>query len=683
MLTITSLTKSFGARTLFSNLSLTVNAGDRLAIVGPNGSGKTTLLEIITGNMDYDSGEMHFQRGAALGYLEQELPPDSEKELLQEVASARSSAERLAHKRDLLHHELAEATDPGAQALLLQELAEIESHYEHSGGYTVEYEAKVILTGLGFKERDFNRRLSEFSGGWLMRAGLARLLLSEPDVLLLDEPTNHLDIEAIMWFERYLQGYAGAVILVSHDRTFINRMANRVIAFEPDGPRLYRGNYDAYRIGREKEEEIIKATIKNQEKFIQSETRFIERFRAKNTKSAQVQSRIKRLEKMETVTALRTPPKVRFRIPESPRSGKIVIALEHASFSYDGAARGSDDFGSIPKPASAASSHDSAPLFRDLHFGLGRGDRVALVGPNGAGKTTLLKLLAGVLEPIAGERILGYNVTPSYYAQHQSEQLYEHNTVLDEMKRVALDESEESLRTMLGAFLFRGDEVRKKVAVLSGGEKARLALAKLLIRPANLILMDEPTNHLDIPSRDVLADALSTFDGTLVLVTHDRDLIDRTATKIIEIADGNANVFFGNFSDYLYRKEHSSDAPEKSASASAPAGETDEKADQNRRMLEKERKRLEGELRNRFYRETKRLQADIRAVESDMEKNDSRLRDIEKMLENPALCDDREQFNRTLNEYEAVKTKNAGLNEKWVELSLELEEKREEIFGKE
>jgi ATP-binding cassette, subfamily F, member 3 len=658
MLTVSALTKSFGNRTLFSNLSFSASPGDRLAIIGPNGSGKTTLFDIITGSQEYDSGSIHLQRGATMGYLEQEILTGSDRDLLHEVVSAGTSTERLAHKLELIHEELSETSDPAQQAFLLGELEEIESKYEHAGGYSIEHEAKIILSGLGFKEKDHQKPISEFSGGWVMRASLAKLLLREPDLLLLDEPTNHLDLDAIIWFEKYLKEYPGAVLLISHDRAFINRMATRILALEPDGPHVYRGNYDSYRAAREKAEEVINATIKNQERFIEGEMRFINRFRAKNTKSTQVQSRIRRLEKMETVTAVRRPPTVRFTFPGSPRSGKNVISLSHASFSYD-----------------------ETPLYHDVTLTLARGDKAALVGPNGAGKTTLLKLLAGILPLDSGERILGYNVGAAYYAQHQAEQLLPHNSVLEEMRRSATDETDEMLRTMLGAFLFRGDEVKKKVSVLSGGEKARLALAKLLIRPANLILMDEPTNHLDIPSRDVLADALSSYDGTLVLVTHDRELIDSVADRIVEIHDGSLTLYHGNYTEYSEKKEREAQLPSPDAdTANQPGGEN--KDFLNHRMIEKERKRQEGELRNQFYRESKTLQNRIKKIEDEVEKTEKRLKEIERILENPVLCSDKHNFNKTLNEYETLKNRSKTLNDEWVELSLELERKRESVFGK-
>lgn len=658
MLTVSALTKSFGNRLLFANLSFSVSPGDRMAVIGPNGSGKTTLFDIITGNQEYDSGAVNFQRGATMGYLEQEILSATDRDLLHEVAGAGTSAERLAHKREIIHNELAEITDPAEQAFLMSELEEIETRYEHAGGYSIEYEAKVILSGLGFSEKDHHRPVKEFSGGWLMRAGLAKLLLREPDLLLLDEPTNHLDLDAIIWFERYLKDYAGAVILISHDRAFINRMTTRILSLQTDGPHLYRGNYDSYRAAREKEEEIVNATIKNQERFIESETRFINRFRAKNTKSTQVQSRIKRLEKMDTVTPVSKSQTVRFKFPGSPRSGKNVITLSHAAFSYD-----------------------ETPLYQDLNLTLARGEKAALVGPNGAGKTTLLKLLAGLLPLDSGERTLGHNVGAAHYAQHQTEQLILQNTVLEEMRRSSVDETDEMLRTMIGAFLFRGDDVKKKVSVLSGGEKARLALAKLLIRPANLILMDEPTNHLDIPSRDVLAEALSAYDGTLVLITHDRDLIDVVADRIIEINSGSLTLYHGTYTEYMEKKERElqtlSSEPD---SANLHFGDT--KLSINQRMLEKERKRQEGELRNLFYRESKSLQNRIKKIEDEVSKAEARLREIEGILENPVLCTDKRKFNKTLNEYETLKNRNAVLNDEWVELSLELEHKRVSFFGK-
>ena len=652
MLIVSNISKSYGERILFSGLSFTLYARDRLGIVGANGTGKTTLLDIIAGSCEYDSGEVHLQKGVTIGYLEQELSFDDRHDLLTEVVNSRTDAESIEHKRKIIHDSLMETDDPAKQEALAHELSEIEAHYEHSGGYAVEYEAKKILAGLGFKESDFSRPVDEFSGGWIMRIGLAKLLLCEPDLLFLDEPTNHLDLDAVVWFENYLRTYAGAILIISHDRTFLNRITNKIISLEMGMAKLYNGNYDEYCTVREKELATLDSTIKNQERFIESETRFINRFRAKNTKASQVQSRLKRLEKMELVTSPAKAGSVKLSIKKPPRCGKTVLSFDRISFGYD-----------------------STPIYRELSLNIVRGEKIALVGPNGSGKSTLLKLMAGELAPDSGSWLPGHNVIPSYYAQHQSDQLYEENTVIDEMKRAANDEADERLRTILGAFLFSGDDVFKKVSVLSGGEKSRLALAKLFLRPANFILMDEPTNHLDIPSRDILAAAMTAYDGTLCLVTHDRKLIDSVADRIYEVIHGVVSVYHGNYSDYREKKEKDKSVEQSFLSSSKSPQDTG-----TRKMADKERKRREGELRNLFYRKSKSLRNRIAAIEKEVGSAAARITDIESMLENPSSFGNREEFNRLLNEYDVLKQRRKALDDEWLELEIEMEAVKESVW---
>ncbi len=636
MLSVSNISKSYNASYLFSDISFNVGMKDRIAIIGQNGTGKTTLFEIITGNIAPDSGSVSMRRGTVIGYLRQDIMPTSEKTLLDEVVSSSVSINKMAHKIELLQEELANEKDETAVAALLEELGELQHEFELRGGYDVEYEARVILSGLGFTENDFHRSLSEFSGGWLTRVELAKLLFLNPDILILDEPTNHLDLEAIRWFEGYLAEYHGAILVTSHDRAFLNNVAKKVISFENEEVVFFNGTYDSYVLAREKDLETKQATAKKQEMIFKKEMRFIERFRAKNTKATQVQSRIKKLDKMERVVVPRSTKKMKFSFPEPKRGGHVVIKLEKIAKSYD-----------------------SKQVYANLNLEMNRGDKVALVGPNGAGKTTLLRILAGVLPFEKGERILGHNVATSYFAQYYIELLNPHNTILEELWQMAPDESEQRIRGLLGAFLFSGDDVQKKIAVLSGGEKTRVAIARMLMRPANFLLLDEPTNHLDIPSREILADALEAYKGTLCFITHDRTLIRETANKIIEITDGQLRIYPGDYDDYLYRKESPSQVtPEKIrvVKVSTPAAGLTAKQRRYRKMVE-------GELRNQHYREMEPVRNRLTNIESEIAKLKTRMQEIETFLADPGHYKDSQKVVEINREYKDIKDNIDSLNE--------------------
>jgi len=652
MITFNHVQKQFGTKVIFKNCSLQIGVRDRVGLIGPNGSGKTTLFRMILGEESIDGGEILIAKGVKIGHLPQEIVSFRGNTVLDEVLKSLSNITSLQDKMKILEEELSSIEDPNGQERLAEEYGKLQERYTLLGGYGLEAEAKRILQGLGFKENDFGRRTDELSGGWLMRIALAKILLQSPDLLLLDEPTNHLDLTSLIWLEEFLVNYPGATVIVSHDRVFLNHLIDRIAEIEAQKIDLYYGDYDCYLEEKEARREILEATFKTQQRKIEQTERFIERFRAKNTKSSQVQSRIKMLEKIERIELPEKKKEIRFHFPAPKRSGHKVVEVKNLHKSYG-----------------------QTLVYEGIDLNLNRGDKVALVGPNGAGKSTLLKILAGVLDFEEGEVILGKDVNRTYFAQHQFDILRPENTVFEELLSVATDESQTELRTLLGAFLFTGDEIEKKVSVLSGGEKSRLILAKMLLKPANFLLLDEPTSHLDIPSRNVLEMALKQFQGTICLITHDRHLINEIANKVIEIDNGVPHLYPGNYDYYLYKKQQiQSEEAEREVKVKAEVEKKEKPEQKKSNYRDKEERRKRAEEMDQFRRQLSSLEKKFQEVEKSLHEATQKLDDLNQRLSDPKLYLNQKETYETVQTHKQVKEQVRELTQLWEFLALELEE---------
>lgn len=652
MISINNLTVSFGGFTLFSDVNFHISDNDRIGLVGKNGAGKSTLLKIILGINQPTSGKVMVPQGLNIGYLPQQMEHAKDKSVMDEALTAFSELYDIHAQIDAISAQLAERTDYESKEYhnLIVKLNELNDRVAILESESPESQAERILVGLGFKREDLSRQTSTFSQGWNMRIELAKILLRKPDVLLLDEPTNHLDIESIEWFENYLKSFSGSIVLISHDRKFLDNITNRTVEIMLGKIHDYKVPYSKYKVLRKERMEQQKAAYENQQRMIEKTEEFIERFRYKATKSNQVQSRIKQLDKLDRIEIDEEDKSVlSVKFPPAPRAGQIVFKSVNATIGYG-----------------------SKVIIDNVNINIERGEKIAFVGRNGEGKTTLMKIITKELYPIDGEASLGYNVDMGYYAQNQEDVLDKNSTVFDTLDRIAVGDIRTRLRDILAAFLFKGEDIDKKVAVLSGGERARLAMAKLMLKPHNLLALDEPTNHMDLISKDILKQALQAYDGTLVIVSHDRDFLDGLVDKVYEFRDGKVKEHLGGIGDFLERKkmENLNELERKAQinTQNKPESERAEKVSSNKieEMSNKEASKQSYLEHKEREKEKRKLQGKIDKCEKEIAQLEEDLKEIESKL---SSLSDVGEIEKCSKEYESKKSQLDAKMEEWIELT--------------
>jgi len=657
MLSLDHVTMQYGGRVLFDDVSVMIGPHDRLGLVGSNGAGKSTLLKIITGAVEPESGRVNKAHFVTAGYLPQDGIIASGSTLYREVESSFDSVMEVQRELDEVMEQLGTLdTESPEYAEAVEIYGELQHKLEELDAFRMKSKIETVLMGLGFGVEDFTRQTEEFSGGWQMRIALAKLLLQEPSLLLLDEPTNHLDIESLQWLEEYLQRYNGAVALVSHDRAFLDSLTTKTLSLSMGKAEFFHGNYSYFERESAVRKEQLLSAQKNQEKQMKHTQQFIDRFRYKASKASQVQSRIKMLEKIEKIETGDEEEEIDFHFPTPQASGVRVMELRNI-----------------------AKRFGEHTVFHNLNYMIERGDRIAIVGVNGAGKSTFSRIVAGVEPPSGGERIPGHNVILSYFAQHQAEELDQSKEALEILDDVAVGAVRTKLRTILGTFLFHGDDVFKKVSVLSGGEKSRLALAKMLLLPANVLVMDEPTNHLDMRSKAILQRALQEYEGTMIIVSHDRAFLDPLVNKTLEISKNGVRTFLGNVSYYL-EKKRSEQSAQRASTKSDKSGSVAESRAGARRdqpvrsaQAEKDRKRSEAELRQQLSAKLKPLKERLARVEADIARREQRKEEIEKLMADPEFYRTGDEVKKVQAEFQENQKTLLASYDQWGKITQEIE----------